>query len=131
MKIKNKIYYFLPAVLYCALIFFLSSKSLKIHLHFIYWDKGAHWIEFLVLGFLLAIGFFHNFPGATFLNIYLTFMTGIFIGLTDELHQKFVPGRQCDWKDWIADIIGILTGLIIYLVFEKQKYQKNKKQREK
>jgi VanZ family protein len=58
-------------------------------------------------------------------------MTGIFIGLTDELHQKFVPGRQCDWKDWIADIIGILTGLIIYLVFEKQKYQKNEKQREK
>ncbi|HEK85831.1 MAG: VanZ family protein [Candidatus Saccharicenans sp.] len=118
---RNNLYYFLPAVLYGALIFFLSSRTFKLHLGFIYWDKGAHWLEFSILGLLLAVGFFRNFPGKTFLNFYLTFMTGALIGATDELHQKFVPGRQCDWKDWLADLIGVGVGLIVFWYAEKSR----------
>ena len=31
-------------------------------------------------------------------------------GLSDELHQHFVPGRQADWLDWLADAGGGLAG---------------------
>lgn len=35
-------------------------------------------------------------------------------GATDELTQSFVPGRQCDLLDWIADMIGMSFGLGIF-----------------
>jgi VanZ family protein len=114
MNFSRRWLYFIPAGIYCALIFFLSARTLKIELGFIYWDKGAHWLEFMVLGFLLTFGFFHNFPDKNFLNSYLAVLTGGFIGLLDELHQLFVPGRQCDWRDWIADILGVIFGLAFF-----------------
>lgn len=120
MNYFRKLVFFLPAVFYCALIFFLSSKSLKIKLGFIYWDKGAHWLEFMILGILLAFGFFKSIPGRLFLNSYLTIMLGILIGLTDELHQLFVPGRKCDWRDWLADVLGILVGLLFYRLMNRK-----------
>jgi len=35
---------------------------------------------------------------------------GALYGMTDELHQMFVPGRQPDIADWIADILGVAIG---------------------
>jgi VanZ family protein len=117
----RKLIYFLPAAIYCTLIFFVSSRSLKIKLGFIYWDKGAHWMEFTILGLLLAFGFYHYLSGRVFLTFYLTLMTGLFIGLTDEIHQLFVRGRQCDWTDLIADTVGVLTGwLLLKLISERR-----------
>ncbi len=34
-------------------------------------------------------------------------------GVTDELHQRLVPGRQCDFYDWAADTIGALAGAAV------------------
>ncbi|HRD01131.1 MAG TPA: VanZ family protein [Candidatus Saccharicenans sp.] len=110
----RRLIYFLPAALYCTLIFFLSARSLKIKLGFIYWDKAAHWIEFTVLGLFLAFAFYHYLTHQTFLAFYLSLMTGLFIGLSDEIHQLFVRSRQCDWKDWLADAAGILTGWLLF-----------------
>jgi VanZ family protein len=31
-------------------------------------------------------------------------------GVSDELHQLFVPGRNCDWHDVVADAAGSLLG---------------------
>jgi VanZ family protein len=118
MKFSRAWLYFIPALIYCGFIFFLSSHSLKLKFSLTFCDKGAHWLEFAALGFLLALGFFYNLPRRTFPRAYLTIMTGIFIGLVDELHQRFVPGRQCDWRDWIADITGVIVGLAIFwLIF--------------
>jgi len=120
MKTWKQLVHFLPAALYCALIFFLSSGPISLHLKFFYWDKGWHWLEFSILGFLLAYGFFRVLENRPPLSIYLTFMTGALIGLSDEVHQLFVPGRNCDWKDWLADLSGILAGLIVYLVLDRK-----------
>jgi VanZ family protein len=35
-----------------------------------------------------------------------------FYGATDELHQAFVPGRDCDLFDWLADVTGGVPGLL-------------------
>ena len=31
-------------------------------------------------------------------------------GVTDELHQRYVHGRDPDWRDWMADALGSATG---------------------
>ncbi|MDI6844625.1 MAG: VanZ family protein [Candidatus Saccharicenans sp.] len=123
MKLTRQHLYFLPAVVYCGLIFFLSTRDLKLKLGLLFWDKGAHSLEFAGLGFLLALGFFNNFSELKFLRVYLTILTGLAIGVLDEIHQMFVPGRQCDWKDWLADALGLLAGLIAFwLIYDwKQK----------
>ncbi|NRA26522.1 MAG: VanZ family protein [Opitutales bacterium] len=35
-------------------------------------------------------------------------------GLTDEIHQAFVPGRTMDVLDWLADALGALTAVLVY-----------------
>ena len=32
--------------------------------------------------------------------------------MIDEFHQLLIPGRSCDIKDWTADVIGVLLGLL-------------------
>jgi VanZ family protein len=31
-------------------------------------------------------------------------------GITDEVHQAFVPLRESSWKDWLADSTGAVMG---------------------
>lgn len=122
----RKLIYFLPAAVYCTLIFFLSARSLKIKLDFAHWDKGAHWAEFTVLGLLLAFGFYHYLSERVFSAFYLTLMAGLFIGLTDEIHQLFVRSRQCDWTDWLADAAGILTGWFLFKLISSRRRKARK-----
>ena len=37
-------------------------------------------------------------------------------GVTDELHQYFVPGRSCDVRDWMADTSGAAIAVILGLL---------------
>ena len=32
----------------------------------------------------------------------------------DEWHQLFIPGRSMELVDWIADSVGVLTGIALY-----------------
>jgi VanZ family protein len=40
----------------------------------------------------------------------LAIVTASVFGLTDELHQLFVPFRESSWQDWLADTIGAVIG---------------------
>lgn len=35
-------------------------------------------------------------------------------GITDELHQVYVPGRTADVADWLVDMAGALVGVWLY-----------------
>jgi len=43
------------------------------------------------------------------------------LGMLDEWHQLFVPGRVFSLLDWLYDMIGVLAGLIVYLAFAKRR----------
>ena len=50
----------------------------------------------------------------------LTSLIGSAYGAIDEIHQYFVPGRNSDILDWVANTIGsILGALAIMLVIKK------------
>ena len=44
---------------------------------------------------------------------------GVFYASTDELHQYFVPGRSARLFDVGIDTLGVLTGILAYLVIRK------------
>ena len=66
------------------------------------WDKFAHAAAFGVLAWLLRTG---GLPLTASLGL-----TALY-ALSDELHQLFVPGRQADPLDWLADLAGAMIAL--------------------
>lgn len=98
----------LPVLAWAALIFAFSSVSaLSTGLGF--WDvvlrKGAHLLEFAVLGALLV--------RATGLVVPAVAL-GVGYAATDELHQTFVPGRDGNAVDVAIDAVGVAAGVALY-----------------
>lgn len=48
-------------------------------------------------------------------RILLTVCLASFFGATDEWHQYFVPGRSCEFLDWVADTLGPALAVTLYL----------------
>jgi VanZ family protein len=113
--------YFIPAVLYYLLIFIVSSQNIDIPLPGHGFDKVAHFIEFSFLGLFLSLGYFNAFPSSPAIKASLVFLTGLPLGILDELHQRFVPGRTSAASDVMADAAGIIAGILAYLYFAKRK----------
>ena len=40
----------------------------------------------------------------------IAFVASVLIGILDEWHQLYLPGRQSDWADLTADIVGSAAG---------------------
>lgn len=103
----------LPALLYMGAIWAASSVSVELPLErFPLRDKGVHFLEYGVLGFLLAHAAFRTWPrhhhartGA------LAILIAVLWGLLDEIHQAFVPGRSSDVLDLAADTLGAVAGV--------------------
>jgi VanZ family protein len=106
--------YFLPAFCFYLLIFMLSSRDIQIDFKIGHLDKVAHVLEFGLLGFLLAIGYFNAFSSPPFLKSALTFGSGLLLGIFDEVHQLSVRGREGDIKDVLADAAGLILGIIVF-----------------
>lgn len=107
----------IPAIMFASLIFYLSSlpspvppeaaEAVKV------FDINTllHIAEYAVLTFLIAFGLFSKTK-----NYYIIFI-GIGYAFSDELHQYFVPNRYFDILDVMADGIGVIIGLIGYIIF--------------
>jgi hypothetical protein len=103
--------YLLPPLLYMGLIFGLSSIE--------YWDtvprgllakdKSIHSIEYAVLG-LLWCRLLLTTRLRPFVALTIAGLLGTIYGLTDEIHQYYVPGRYCDRWDALADAAGAFLG---------------------
>lgn len=74
----------------------------------------AHFGVYAVLGALLFLAFAHEtVPGRA---VAYAVLTASLYGVTDELHQAFVPGRVPDAADWGMDTLGALAGALIALL---------------
>ena len=67
------------------------------------WDKLAHMSAYAVLALLLRAGGLN--PG-------LAWLLAVVYGASDELHQRFVPGRMSDWADLAAAALGALAAFV-------------------
>ena len=105
-------YYWLPVLVYCAAIFIQSSFPTTEHLpQWPHLDKILHVAAYALLGFLffrgLATGrLADNHNIALILSI---LFAGLY-GISDEIHQSFVPGRSAEAVDALADLVGGFLG---------------------
>ena len=106
----------LPAIL-CALFIFVGSsipgKDFP-DLGIFSYDKIIHFSAYLVLTFLTyrALRYQNRVRFLSNNAHWIALLFAIGYGAIDELHQSFVPGRDADPYDWIADSAGSLVCLL-------------------
>jgi VanZ family protein len=123
----KKLLYFLPALVYYGVIFLFSSQSsFPVQEPFSGFDKIVHGAEFGGLGFLLAFGFFKSLEFSLLRNILLIFSSGVGLGVMDEIHQSFVPGRSPDPWDAAVDALGIILGILLYWLISGMTKRRNR-----
>ena len=117
----------LPVAAYMALIFYLSSlphpdEQLPKVLFETLGDKLLHAIEYAVLAALSYRAFRRAAgPHAARYAVVYAAAAASFYGMSDEVHQAFVPFRTATWLDWLADTAGgILGSLTAQRVMERR-----------
>ena len=103
-------------VLYCALIFWLSSQETLPTPHlFNYEDKLHHFLAYAVMAYLSWQSFRHFLSSAIILSLSVIVFSSLY-GMSDEWHQSFVIGRDSSIGDWLADTLGaVLATAILYV----------------
>ncbi|WP_018467266.1 VanZ family protein [Calidithermus timidus] len=89
--------YLALAGLHMALIFWFSAQPGDAVGIPAPWDKLVHAGVYALLGHLLTQGTQRPL---------FSWSLAVLYGLSDEVHQMFVPGRVFDLGDWLADAIG-------------------------
>jgi VanZ family protein len=113
----NKFFaYWFPIFVFCLLIFIQSSRpSPDITLHWPFVDKVLHFSAYALLSTLFLRAF-----NTTRIknNLKLIFILSVLLsslyGISDEIHQSFVPYRNADIMDALADILGSIAGVYLY-----------------
>ena len=91
--------------------------------------KGAHFSAYAVLGGLCFVECSY-FKGVNFKNRFITaFLVSVLYAISDEIHQYFVPGRACEFRDMVIDSCGVLFGITVVVIFNiiKNKLKKDNK----
>lgn len=108
------LWYWGPVCGYAGLIFYLSAQPHpEEHMPFVmhFSDKVLHAVEYAVLGALCyraVHGSGHG--GRRRQAIPVAILLASLYGASDEVHQAFVPFRDSNWLDWVADTIGSAIG---------------------
>ena len=86
--------------------------------------KFAHFAIYFALGFFIA-NTVRQLTGNKKYIFFIALGWSSFYAATDELHQYFVPGRNCTLHDWAIDTVGALCGVtavfIVIRIIEKIK----------
>ena len=112
----------LLALSWAMIIYYLSSQpGTDQPLLFYGQDKLFHFIAFGVLGFLTMGAAKATSQGYKQWQLWLAILLVTLYGVLDEFHQYFVPGRNADHFDVIADMLGGMFGVwLMYLLISKK-----------
>ncbi len=104
--------YWLPVLVFMGFIFYASSiPGSNIPSLFPFQDIAFHLFVYLILAFLFARALKNTYSNITPSKIILfTIIFGVAYGLTDELHQAFVPYRCVSSFDVFIDSVGSFIG---------------------
>ena len=108
----------LPAVLWMAVIFWLSSRTgSELGALFPIVERFAPWIDGFNFGhfvayFILAVFFWWGFDSDRLSVKIIVVLLCLVYGVTDEYHQTFVEGRYADIQDLRNDGIGAILAML-------------------
>jgi hypothetical protein len=106
----------LPPLAYVALIWWLSSQALDIPLIMLLplRDRGVHLLEYAALGLMIARAVQLTWGERGLRGSMFAVLLSVCLGLLDEFHQLFVPGRSADFLDLAADGAGVCVAVGVY-----------------
>jgi VanZ family protein len=126
--LKRFIMYHLPALLYAALIFYVSGlRSISPPPFGFSWDdKIYHFGEYALLSFFIfiALKYYRQESIRKYIHLVAIVIACIFAA-SDEIHQFFVPGRDSQLGDLLADSLGAILTQVAIWFYLKRKPQKS------
>jgi len=123
IDLKGVFIFLFPLLAYVTLIFILSSRSLQNFLpeKIASSDKLIHIMEYAVLAALSVRVLDYFWPNMDIKKLFvLGVLFAVLYGISDEIHQYFVPSRYADGYDVLADLIGVLLGARLYIRFTRR-----------
>ncbi len=116
------IQYWGPVLLYCGIIIYVSSLSYPSQYLPSFFsglsDKLVHGVEYGILGILLYRAFRHTTQIIQCISLAIFCATTF--GISDELHQWYVPHRHADLWDVVADASGATCFILIWVFIMKK-----------
>jgi len=80
-----------------------------------YLDKVLHFVAYALLGILFLRAFkTSRIKNNVNLMLILSVLLSFLYGISDEIHQYFVPYRSAELMDVLADMLGAIIGVYIY-----------------
>jgi len=126
LEIHKKWMVYFPLIIYWIILFIATTLPARDLPKTGVSDKIEHFTAYFILAFLLnlTLMFQNKYPKLK-QNAWLftLIFTLLYAGL-DEIHQLFIPGRDCDILDWLADASGALLALgILRIIINYFKYK--------
>ena len=118
-RTKHFISRWLPLIIYCLIIFIQSSLPAYERLpEFRFSDKLLHFGAYALMGIL----FFRAFQTLGIKSdarrlILFSIAAATLYGISDEIHQYFVPFRNADLLDVLANTLGAICGVYFYHIW--------------
>ena len=123
-KLRNFFICWLPLVIYCLAIYIQSGQPGLKHIPDVrFLDKFLHFGAYGLLG-ILFFRAYETLPlkANKTLLILLSIGSATLYGISDEIHQYFVPSRTADIADMAADSVGSIIGVIAaWMVWRKRR----------
>lgn len=98
-------------------LFILGAQPIAVNLIPSPWDKLVHGGLFALLAW--GIGTASGLSG--WKRMLVALMASVLIGMLDEWNQLYLPGRQADWDDLAADVIGSIAGVTLPIIIGRWK----------
>ncbi|MEW6668339.1 MAG: VanZ family protein [Thermodesulfobacteriota bacterium] len=123
-RLRNSIWS-LPALLTAAVIFYFSSlEQIDLPLSEISFnDLLFHGAGYFVFGLTLLMGAkpWRGFQEKPLLGCAILLVVGMLYALSDEIHQAFVPNRNCNLADFAADSLGVAMAMAGRILLGKRR----------
>lgn len=123
-----------PALIVYCVIFYLccmfAPAEAEIEMEVPHFDKVIHFFMYMGLTGVSAIYYIHDRKGVidmTKLILGALLLPIIYGGLIEIIQENLIEGRGGDWFDFLADILGSITGLMIALRYKDLLLMKQKR----
>lgn len=102
---------------------FLSSVAFFLVGHEVDVSPIGHFVEYFIFGILLLNALRFHMPLSR--AVLFAIIIGSTYGVTDEIHQYFVPERSCDPMDWLVDTIAVALGALLSRIAIRKQLKEN------
>jgi VanZ family protein len=127
-RLNSFLYRWLPLVVYCLAIYIQSDFPASEHLpSFEFSDKILHFFAYAVMGVLFYRAYQTlRIKGDPRMLILLSVVSATLYGISDEIHQYYVPFRDAEILDALANFLGALCGVCLYHLGAVSKYRRQR-----